>query len=108
MDVPRSGVFRLLLELQERERNFLLNEILRIKGLMPLLMKPRNGQKWSRSERAEILSYLRRLSRLGPYLIVLALPGSFIALPALAWWLDRRRNGSPAQRAAYQRSRGVD
>jgi hypothetical protein len=23
---------------------------------------------------------------------VLALPGSFIMLPALAWWLDRRRN----------------
>jgi hypothetical protein len=24
-------------------------------------------------------------------LVVMALPGSFVALPVLAWWLDRRR-----------------
>jgi hypothetical protein len=31
------------------------------------------------------------LSSISPYLLVLALPGSFLMLPALAWWLDRRR-----------------
>jgi len=40
--------------------------------------------------------HLRRLSNISPYLVVLALPGSFILLPALAWWLDRRRHRSDA------------
>ena len=43
-------------------------------------------------DKAELQIHLRRLSNISPYLIVLALPGSFILLPALAWWLDRRRN----------------
>jgi hypothetical protein len=35
---------------------------------------------------------MRRMSTISPYLVVLALPGSFLLLPVLAWWLDRRRN----------------
>jgi hypothetical protein len=31
------------------------------------------------------------LSTLSPYLVVLVMPGGLLALPALAWWLDRRR-----------------
>jgi hypothetical protein len=84
--------FRAIRDLTEREKKYLLNEILQVKGLMPLLMKPRNNQRWTPEDRAELKGHLRRLSDISPYLIVLALPGSFLMLPALAWWLDRRRN----------------
>ena len=86
------SIYRTICDLTEREKKYLLNEILQIKGLMPLLMKPRNGQRWTSEDRAELKAHLRRLSDISPYLIVLALPGSFLLLPALAWWLDRRRN----------------
>jgi hypothetical protein len=55
-------------------------------------MKARNKQRWTREDRAELRMHLQRLSNISPYLIVLALPGSFLLLPLLAWWLDRRRN----------------
>jgi hypothetical protein len=86
--------FRRIRDLTDREKKYLLNEILQVKGLMPLLMKPRNKQDWTPEDKAELRVHLRRLSNISPYLIVLALPGSFILLPALAWWLDRRRNRS--------------
>ncbi len=84
--------FRSLSDLTEREKKYLLNEILLVKGLMPLLMKPRNKHPWTPEDRAELRVHLRRLSTISPYLLVLAMPGSFLMLPALAWWLDRRRN----------------
>ena len=37
------------------------------------------------------IALLRRLSRMSPYIAVIVLPGGFAMLPALAWWLDRRR-----------------
>lgn len=76
----------------EREKEHILSEMLQVKGLIPLLMKPRNKQKWTAEDRAELKQQLQRIFRLGPYLAVIALPGSFLLLPALAWWLDRRRN----------------
>ena len=85
-------VFRRIWELQEREKKYILTEVLQVKGLMPLLMKPRNKQKWSAEDRGELRQHMRRISRLSPYLVVIVLPGSFVLLPALAWWLDRRRN----------------
>ena len=88
-----SGIaYRSIRDLTEREKKHLLSEILQVRGLMPLLMKPRNNQRWTPEDRAELRSHLRRISDISPYLIVLALPGSFLMLPALAWWLDRRRN----------------
>jgi Ser/Thr protein kinase RdoA (MazF antagonist) len=84
--------YRSICALTEREKKHLLHEILQIRGLMPLLMKPRNKQKWSPEDKEELRMHLRRLSSISPYLIVLALPGSFLMLPAVAWWLDRRRN----------------
>ena len=111
MAVKRSRVTRLcnsgrvayrsISDLTEREKKYLLNEILQVKGLMPLLMKPRNKQRWTPQERAELKVHMQRLSNISPYLIMLAMPGSFLLLPALAWWLDRRRNrpgsGTPAK-----------
>ena len=86
------AAYRSIRDLTAREKKYLLSEILQVKGLMPLLMKPRNKQRWTHEDKAELRVHLRRLSSISPYLIVLALPGSFLMLPALAWWLDRRRN----------------
>ncbi len=85
------GAFTSLRDLQERERKRLLAEAVQIKGLMPLLMKHRNGQRWTKEEKAELRSQLRRLAELSPYLVVVVLPGAPLTLPVLAWWLDRRR-----------------
>lgn len=93
-------VYRSARELTAREKKHLLGEILQVRGLMPLLMKQRNKGKWTAEDRAELAVHLRRLSDLSPYLVVLALPGSFILLPALAWWLDRRRTRSRGPSAA--------
>lgn len=79
-------------ELAERERKFILSELVQVKGLMPVLMKRRNRQKWSPEDLAEIRSHIQRLSKLSPYLVVIVMPGGFAMLPVLAWWLDRRRN----------------
>lgn len=84
-------MMRKMLDAQERERKQIVAHAIRVRGLMPLLMKPRNGQTWTRAERAELQEQLRSLRSLSPYLLVLALPGSFLMLPMLAWWLDRRR-----------------
>ena len=84
--------YRSIRDLTEREKKHLLSEILQARGLMPLMMKPRNKQLWTTEDKEELKVHLRRLSNISPYLIVLALPGSFLMLPALAWWLDRRRN----------------
>jgi hypothetical protein len=77
--------------LAAREKRRLLAECCAVQGLMPLLMKPRNHQTWTREDKALLRAHLRRLSHLSPYLVLLVAPGGFLALPALAWWLDRRR-----------------
>lgn len=77
--------------LHEREKSRIRNEIAQVPGLMALLMKPRNGKKWTRAERVELRAQLRRLSRLGLYLMTAVIPGTSLTLPLLAWWLDRRQ-----------------
>lgn len=85
------GFWRRLFASQRREGRRVVVELLQVRGLMPLLMKHRNGGAWTVAERAELLGQLRRLSRLSPYLLLLLLPGSALILPIYAWWLDRRR-----------------
>jgi hypothetical protein len=97
--VEVRGAFRNVMQLQERERKHLLSEIVQVKGLMPLLMKPRNKQRWNAEDKAELREHLRRISHISPYIAIMILPGSIFMLPVLAWWLDRRRNGAPEQRA---------
>lgn len=41
-------------ELLEQEKEHILSEMLQVKGLRPLLMKPRNQQKWTVEDRAEL------------------------------------------------------
>jgi hypothetical protein len=97
-----KGAVRHVWELQARERKFLLAEIVQVKGLMPLLMKPRNKQKWNAEDKEELRAHLRRLSHISPYIAIMILPGSFLMLPILAWWLDRRRKGAPEQRNKFK------
>jgi hypothetical protein len=101
LDRLKSG-FRYVWDLQARERKYLLSEIVQVKGLMPLLMKPRNKQRWNAEDKAELRDHLRRLSHISPYIAVMILPGSFLMLPLLAWWLDRRRKGAPEQRRKFE------
>ena len=85
------GLIHKMLAAQKREREQVLAELVKIRGLMPLLMKPRNGERWSAAERAELTAQMRAFAHISPYLVIMVLPGSFLALPVLAWWLDRRR-----------------
>jgi hypothetical protein len=96
------GAFTHVMQLQARERKFLLAEIMQVKGLMPLLMKPRNKQKWNAEDKGELRAHLKRLSHISPYIAVMILPGSIFLLPVLAWWLDRRRKGAPEQRKKFE------
>ena len=96
MAVGPIAFFKSVHQLTEREKKYLLSEVLMVRGLMPLLMKPRNKQRWTPEDKAELMVHLRRISRISPYLVVLVAPGGFFMLPCLAWWLDRRRNRKPA------------
>ncbi len=91
---PRNAFGRFV-STQKREARHVVTELLAVRGLMPLLMKSRNGSHWSAEEKAELIVQLRRLSRLSPYLFFLVVPGSALMLPAYAWWLDRRRDARP-------------
>jgi len=85
------GLLRSLGAFTAREKQHLMNEMVQVKGLMPLLMKQRNHLSWTPEDKAAIAAHMKRLSRLSPYLVVVVMPGGFFMLPALAWWLDRRR-----------------
>lgn len=80
-----------MLSAQRREVRRVLSELMSARGVMPLLMKVRNGGQWTPAEKEEILVHMRRMVHLSPYLVVMILPGSMLFLPAYAWWLDRRR-----------------
>ena len=87
-------IVRSVIDMMDRERKYVLGELVQVRGLMPLLMKPRNKQKWTPEDRHQVVNHLRRLSMVSPYLAVMVMPGSFVVLPALAWWLDRRRQNN--------------
>jgi hypothetical protein len=90
-DTVLPGWWSQMLALQRRQASLVLAELISARGIMPLLMKVRNGGYWTPDEKAELIRHLRRMVRLSPYLIALLLPGSILLLPIYAWWLDRRR-----------------
>lgn len=94
--------FKSLRDGHEEVKKSLMLEIIQVKGIVPLLMKRKNDQRWSPSDREELRRYLRRLSRLSPYFFFLVIPGSFLFLPFFVWWLRRRRSQS-----AYERNHQV-
>ena len=77
--------------LQDREKKRLQAEMSQIRGLMPLLMKQRNGSSWTFEERRQLKDHVHKIFSLSPYMLLFVAPGGFLALPVLAWWLDRRR-----------------
>lgn len=85
------GWWQQILSTQRREARRVIAELMATRGMMPLLMKARNGGQWTPAEKDEVAGHLRRMAHLSPYLIALVLPGSVLLLPAYAWWLDRRR-----------------
>lgn len=87
----RVGLFVQFHGAMARERMRIRAKIFSVHGLMPVLMKPRNGQRWTRQDRAEIVAHLRMLTIISPYFILFGFPGSFWLLPMTAWWLDQRR-----------------
>jgi hypothetical protein len=73
-------------------REFILNEVVEVKGLMQLLMKHLNtGQEWTREEKKEIKTHLKNISKVVPVVIIFLLPGGSLLLPFLAEVLDRRK-----------------
>ena len=90
-DELTDGLISRFVASQRRQAKEFVGDLVRMRGLMPLLMKHRNGGTWTAEERAELLVQLRVLSRVSPYLLFLLLPGSALLLPGYAWWLDRRR-----------------
>lgn len=79
------------MNLQNRERTQLLEEMTQMRELMPLLMKQRNGYHWTHDDRQNIREHLRKLARISPYIVLFVAPGGLFLLPVMAWWLDRRR-----------------
>jgi hypothetical protein len=81
--------------LNESQANRIRSDLNQARGLIPLLMKRRNGGRWSEEERKTLLRDLRALCHLCPYLIPLLMPGGIFMLPVLAYWMDRRRGARP-------------
>lgn len=76
----------------QRERQRILAAAVEMRGFMPLLMKPRNGERWTPEDKIALQHQLHTLASLSPYLVPAIMPGGVLLLPLLAWWLDRRRN----------------
>ena len=74
-----------------REKRRMRDELATMKGAWPLLMKQRNGGKWTPEEKEQLSQMVRSASSVSPYLFIWALPGSMLLLPFLAWFLDKRR-----------------
>ena len=75
----------------QRERDRIRAELRGVNGLLQLIMRERNGARWTPEERTLLFHHLRQAASLSPYLIIVLAPGSMMLLPGVAWWLDRRR-----------------
>jgi hypothetical protein len=79
-----------------KNKEFILEEVLAVKGLMQLLMKQRNtNQEWTKDEIREIKKHLKNISKVVPALLIFLLPGGSLLLPLFAEILDRRKTGRP-------------
>ena len=74
-----------------REKRRFASELVHMRGAWPLLMKQRNGGKWTPEEKTKLKLMVRSASNVSPYLFIWAIPGSMLLLPFLAWFLDIRR-----------------
>ena len=70
----------------------ILMEVLSIRGLIQLLMKPQNtDEKWTREEKKAIKRHLRNIAKIIPAVVIFVLPWGSFLLPILAEALDRRK-----------------
>jgi len=73
-------------------KEFILKEVSEVKGLMHLLMKHRRlGEHWTREEKREIISHLKKISRTVPALFIFFLPFGSLLLPVLVEAIDSHR-----------------
>jgi hypothetical protein len=73
-------------------REFILKEVLEVKGLIQLLMKYKNtGKKWTAEEKKKIKMHLKQISKVVPIMAIFLIPGGSMLLPFLADILDRRK-----------------
>jgi hypothetical protein len=84
-----------------REKRRLRDELALMKGAWPLLMKQRNGGKWTAEEKIQLKAMVRSASSVSPYLFIWALPGSVVLLPFLAWYLDKQRKRRMRDRSPH-------
>ena len=83
--------FCLMVESNTREKKRFVSELVQIRGAWPLLMKQRNGGKWTTEEKNKLKMMVQSASNVSPYLFICAIPGSMLLLPFLAWFLDKQR-----------------
>ena len=88
--LPLHQIWTSVRSIQDTQRLYIRNELSQVHGLIPILMKRRNGEQWTEEELVVLKRDLRSLSNLSPYL-VLIVPGGTSMLLLLAWWLDSRR-----------------
>ncbi len=75
-----------------KNKDLIFNEAQQMQGFLFLLFKERNTDlKWTKEEKEQIKTYLKRLSAYVPIIILFILPGGSILLPVLAEVLDRRK-----------------
>ena len=90
--IPATYFKRLIM----KNKEFILEEVLAVKGLMQLLMKQRNmNQEWTKDEIKEIKKHLKNISKVVPALLIFLLPGGSLLLPLFAEILDRRKIKRP-------------
>jgi len=79
-----------------KNKEFILEEVLAVKGLVQLLMKQRNmNQEWTKDEIKEIKKHLKNISKVVPVVLIFLLPGGSLLLPLFAEILDRRKIKRP-------------
>lgn len=52
---PKSKLQPLFYEKMNRKERQILSQLLQVKGLIPLLMKPRNNQQWTPQDKRELI-----------------------------------------------------
>ena len=55
--MKNQRVIRQFYETMDRERKHMLQEIMQVRGLMPLLMKQRNRQRWTPEDKRELMMH---------------------------------------------------
>jgi hypothetical protein len=81
-------------------KTLILDEVGQMEGFMRLLMKHRNGVPWTPDEKQALSGHLHKMAKSVPVLIIFTLPGGLFFLPALAWFLDRRKNQAERRAAS--------